>query len=145
MNNCNYTKLLQDGDSFTQATTTLIGDTFLDITPSVHEDSFVALSNRATNELSYLHFTQANLGLQTLESSELVIPPYRAGFSDCPSPFAYSRICSTEIWAIRQDLVIFLTNKSRSWSFVRFLRLTQAFVQRSLVCGKRSCPGIRQL
>lgn len=71
-----YIGLSEDSDCSAQSTTTLLGDRSSDInTPILHEDPIVALPSRATNGLSYLHLTQANLGLQTLESPELDIPP----------------------------------------------------------------------
>ena len=77
MNNYNYIKLFQNSDSSTQSTITLLGDTFLNInTPILHENSFVALPNRTTNELSYFHLTQVNLDLQILKSSKLMISPF---------------------------------------------------------------------
>ena len=76
MDDYNYIELPQHSDCSTQSTTTLLGDRPPDInTPIIHEDPFVALPSRATNGLSYLHLSQANLGLHTLESPELEIPP----------------------------------------------------------------------
>lgn len=73
MDDYSYYALLEDNDSFTESMT-LLGDTSSSIsTPIIDEDPIVALSSRATIRLSDFHFTQANLGLQTLESPEPVI------------------------------------------------------------------------
>jgi hypothetical protein len=92
MNDYIYIGLPEDSDCSTQSITTLLGDRSSDInTPILHEDSSVALSSRATNGLSYLHLTQVNLDLQTLESSELKISPFNDRLSSEQSTELISR------------------------------------------------------
>lgn len=72
MDDYSHYALSKDSASFTESMTLLRGTISSISIFIIDEDPIVALPSRATIRLSDLHFTQANLGLQTLESPELL-------------------------------------------------------------------------